>query len=72
MIENKSSLTALMSAFARAYHTENATTPVFADSIAKQLFSEEEYRAMCGYVLGGIDFFAPDKGGGSLKSVKKL
>ena len=63
MIENKSSLTALMSAFARAYHTENATTPVFADSIAKQLFSEEEYRAMCGYVLGGIDFFAPDKKG---------
>ncbi|MGN1104749.1 MAG: class I SAM-dependent methyltransferase, partial [Candidatus Coproplasma sp.] len=63
MVENKASLTSLMSAFARAYHTENSQAPVFADSVAKMLFSEEEYRAMCSYVVGGIDFFAPDKKG---------
>ncbi|MGN1373458.1 MAG: class I SAM-dependent methyltransferase [Candidatus Coproplasma sp.] len=63
MIENKASLTALMSAFARAYHTENAKEPVFADGVAKRLFSDEEYKAMCGYVIGGLDFFAPDKKG---------
>lgn len=63
MIGNKASLTALMSAFARAYHTQNAELPVFADGAAKLLFSEEEYKAMCDYVTGGLDFFAPDKKG---------
>ncbi|MGN0806842.1 MAG: class I SAM-dependent methyltransferase [Candidatus Coproplasma sp.] len=63
MIENKASLTSLMSAFARAYHTEKASEPVFADGFAKRLFGEEEYKAMCGYVVGGLDFFAPDKKG---------
>ncbi|MGN0812168.1 MAG: class I SAM-dependent methyltransferase [Candidatus Coproplasma sp.] len=63
MIDNKASLTSLMSAFARAYHTENAKSPVFSDSVAKRLFNDEEYKAMCGYVVGGLDFFAPDKKG---------
>ncbi|MGN0824690.1 MAG: class I SAM-dependent methyltransferase [Candidatus Coproplasma sp.] len=63
MEENKASLTALMSAYARAYHTENAQTPVFCDGVAKKLFSEQEYKAMGGYVVGGLDFFAPDKKG---------
>lgn len=38
-----SSLTALMSAFSRAYHYKNSTSPVFSDSIAEKLFSGEEY-----------------------------
>lgn len=63
MEENKARLTALMSAYARAYHTENAQTPVFCDGVAKKLFSEQEYNAMGGYVVGGLDFFAPDKKG---------
>ncbi|MGN0822940.1 MAG: SAM-dependent methyltransferase [Candidatus Gallimonas sp.] len=36
-------LTALFSAFARAYHTEHSSEPVFSDEIAKKLFSREEY-----------------------------
>lgn len=63
MEENKASLTALMSAYARAYHAENAQTPVFCDGVAKKLFSEKEYKAMGEYVVGGLDFFAPDKKG---------
>lgn len=37
------SLTALVSAFARAYHAEQNQVKVFHDSIARQLLSEQEY-----------------------------
>ncbi|MGN0797774.1 MAG: SAM-dependent methyltransferase [Christensenellales bacterium] len=39
----KSNLTALLSAFARAYHYENSKNPVFEDTLARQLFPNEEY-----------------------------
>lgn len=60
-MDNKASITALMSAFARAYHSANSVKPVFNDFIARQLMSDEEYDMMRKYVTGGIDFFAPDK-----------
>lgn len=63
MDNNKVSITSLMSAFGRAYHVENAKHPVFADTKAKELMTEEEYKMIAGYILGGIDFFAPDKKG---------
>lgn len=58
-MENKASVTALMSAFVRAYHTENADAPVFCDNAARRLFSDEEYEQMCGYIVSGADFFVP-------------
>ena len=36
-MENKSSITARMSAFARAYHAEAEARPVFRDTLAKDL-----------------------------------
>ena len=60
-MENKASITALMSAFGRAFHTENEPDPVFADPAARALMTEEEYEAIGRYILGGIDFFAPEK-----------
>lgn len=60
-MDNKASLTALMSAFGRAYHSENSPTPVFNDFFAKKLITDIEYEKIKNYILGGIDFFAPDK-----------
>ncbi len=60
-MENKASITALMSAFARAYHAENSAEPVFNDFIAGRLMTDEEYNMIRQYIIGGIDFFAPDK-----------
>lgn len=60
MAENKPSLTALMSAFGRAYHYENSENPVFGDTAAKRLITDEEYRQIGEYILGGIDFLEPE------------
>ena len=59
-MNNKASITALMSAFGRAFHTENEDHPVFADHLAKELITAEEYAAVQGYVLGGAQFFEPE------------
>jgi methyltransferase (TIGR00027 family) len=59
-MNNRSSITALMSAFGRAFHTENEEYPVFRDSLAKELMTKEEYTAVQGYILSGADFFEPD------------
>ncbi len=60
-MDNKASLTALMSAFGRAYHSQNSDNPVFDDYIAKKLLTNSEYEKIKSYIIGGIDFFAPEK-----------
>lgn len=59
-MNNKASITALMSSFGRAFHAENEDHPVFADHLAKNLMAEEEYTAVQGYILGGAQFFEPE------------
>lgn len=59
-MDNKASITALMSSFGRAFHAENEDHPVFADHLAKELMTEAEYAAVQGYVLGGAQFFEPE------------
>lgn len=59
-MEDKSSITALMSAFVRAYHTETSGTPVFCDSAAEKLLLSEEKKQIASYILSGADFFAPE------------
>ena len=59
-MDNKASITALMSSFARAFHAENEEHPVFADHLAKELMTAEEYSAVQGYILGGAQFFEPE------------
>ena len=61
-MNNKASITALMSAFGRAFHTENEDHPVFTDYLAKELMTAEEYAAVQGYILGGAQFFEPEIG----------
>ena len=58
-MNNKASITAMMSAFGRAFHAENEEHPVFADHLAKNLMTEEEYAAVQGYIRGGAQFFEP-------------
>ena len=58
---DKTSITALMSAFGRAYHALNADNPIFFDAKVRELMSDEEYSQISDYINGGIDFFAPDK-----------
>lgn len=59
-MNNKAGITALMSSFGRAFHAENEDHPVFADHLAKNLMTEEEYTAVQGYILGGAQFFEPE------------
>ena len=59
-MNNKASITALMSSFGRAFHAENEEHPVFADYLAKELMTEEEYAAVQGYILSGAQFFEPE------------
>ena len=58
-MNNKASITALMSLFGRAFHAENEKHPVFADYLAKELMTDEEYAAIQSYILGGAQFFEP-------------
>lgn len=60
-MDNKTSITALMSVFGRAYHAKNTKEPIFADTKARELMTDKEYSMIADYILGGIDFFAPDK-----------
>ena len=59
-MDNKASITALMSSFGRAFHAENEEHPVFADHHAKELMTAEEYAAVQGYILSGAQFFEPE------------
>ena len=62
-MQDKASLTSLIAAFGRAYHNENTKNPIFRDTVARALMTGDEYHAIGGYIVSGIDFFAPDKKG---------
>ena len=43
-MDNKASITALMSSFGRAFHAENEEHPIFADHHAKELTPDDIQR----------------------------
>ncbi|MFD1446123.1 class I SAM-dependent methyltransferase [Oceanobacillus profundus] len=57
MKQNESSLTSLVSAFGRAYHSKYDTPKIFDDFIANNLISEEEFSAISKNMVNGIQFF---------------
>ncbi|MDO5305667.1 MAG: class I SAM-dependent methyltransferase [bacterium] len=59
-MNDKASITALMSSFGRAFHAENEEAPVFADGLARELMTAEEYDAVQGYIRSGAQFFEPE------------
>ncbi|WP_164217476.1 SAM-dependent methyltransferase [Virgibacillus sp. YIM 98842] len=62
MKQNESSLTSLVSAFGRAYHSKYDTPKIFDDFIANNLISEEEFSAISKNMIDGIQFFNKDVG----------
>lgn len=58
------SMTALVSAFSRAYHARNNETKIFDDCVAERLFTEEEYDRISKHMADGIGFFNPSFVGG--------
>lgn len=63
MEDNRSSTTALVSAFGRAYHSLYDDPKIFDDSLARGLMTDDEFVAMSGYMAGGINFFDPERAG---------
>lgn len=55
---DQASLTALMSLYARAFHTQNDRPLIFEDTLARQLMTDEEYVQMGRHLLSGRDFFS--------------
>ena len=71
-MNNKASITALMSSFGRVFHAENEEHPVFADNLAKKLMTADEYTAVQGYILGGAQFFEPETDSASVEPKELL
>ncbi|WP_054940360.1 class I SAM-dependent methyltransferase [Paenibacillus ihuae] len=58
-MKNKS-ITALVSAFARAYHAEHNQIKIFDDRLARELLTNEEYANISSNMSQGITFFLPE------------
>lgn len=59
MDNEKSSITALISSFSRAYHAKNSNIKVFDDNKAIEFISEQEYKSIGENMIKGISFFNP-------------
>ncbi len=57
MNEGKPSITSLISAFGRTYHSQFDTPKIFDDFIAKDLISQKEFRDIKENLVKGIQFF---------------
>ena len=61
MKQNESSLTSLISAFCRAYHSKYDTPKIFDDYIAKDLITQKEFNDIKMNLVQGIEFFNKEK-----------
>ena len=52
-------MTALVSCFARYFHTAHSVCPIYADPFAERLLTEEECTRIGTHMAQGISFFAP-------------
>jgi len=69
-MEDRMSMTALVSAFARAYHAQHAAERVFDDGVARSLLTQEEYDGIAQSMAGGIAFFDPAFAGGAGEALR--
>ena len=53
-------MTALVSCFVRAYHTENSNIKVYNDDFASKILTKEEYFNIASNMTSGIKFFNPN------------
>lgn len=59
-------MTALVSCFARCYHTKNSIVKIYNDEFAGKLLSKQEYDGIAANMAGGISFFNPGYSGDNL------
>lgn len=52
-------MTALISLFARAYHSKNCKEKIYDDSLSAKILSDSEYRNIASNMVDGIKFFYP-------------
>ena len=63
-------MTALVSAFARLYHTKNSNIKIYNDMYAEKIITEDEYYEISTNMKNGISFFNPNyKGTDPLKMI---
>lgn len=67
---NQKSMTALISAFSRAYHSENNEVKIFYDTVARRLISDEEYARISTAMAQGIAFFNPSLKGSDNEALR--
>lgn len=60
MKQNKSSMTALVAAFGRAYHSQYDSPKIFNDDVAHKLISPQEFADIRRNMVQGIAFFNPE------------
>lgn len=53
----KESMTAVMTAFSKAYYIQNNESTIINDNISRLFFSDEEYEGMINYISGGKSLF---------------
>jgi methyltransferase (TIGR00027 family) len=70
-MENKS-LTALVSAFSRAYHSEHNQITIFDDQLARQLLTDEEYEDIASNMSKAITFFLPEFVGSQEQGLRRI
>ncbi|MBT2292600.1 class I SAM-dependent methyltransferase [Paenibacillus albidus] len=70
-MENKS-LTALVSAFSRAYHAEHNQIKIFDDQLARQLLTDEEYENIASNMSQAIAFFQPGFAGSQEQALRRI
>ena len=56
MNQQESSITSLVAAFSRAYHSQFDSPKIFDDYVAKELISQEEYQTIQDNMIQGIAF----------------
>ncbi len=72
MENNKASMTALVSAFGRAYHSLNDEPLIFNDYLARNLITDEEFAQISSHMANGIHFFNPEHAGEFSDTVEAL
>jgi methyltransferase (TIGR00027 family) len=60
MPENQPSITALVTAFARAHHSQYDSPKIFDDYLAAQLFTPEEYSYFSQNLAKSLEYFDPE------------
>ncbi len=57
MKKQESSITSLIAAFSRAYHSQFDTQKIFDDYLAQELISKDEFQSIEDNMVQGIEFF---------------